>query len=72
MGLVSRLVRLAVIFGILTALSFITIPGALPRAITVIALSAISGLSALSLLIIVRVRRLQGHIRDGPAAGFLR
>jgi hypothetical protein len=63
MGLVSRLVRLAVIFGILTALSFITIPGALPRAITVIALSAISGLSALSLLIIVLVRGIRGRRR---------
>ena len=63
MGLVSRLVRLAVIFGILTALSFITIPGALPRATTVIVLSAISGLSALSLLIIVLVRGIRGRRR---------
>jgi len=63
MGLVSQLVRLSVMFGILAALSFMTIPGALPRATTVIVLSAISGLSALSLLIIVLVRGIRGRRR---------
>jgi hypothetical protein len=63
MGLVSRLVRLALMFGILAALSFVAIPMALPRAITVIALSAISGFSGLWLLGIVVVRGIRGRRR---------
>lgn len=63
MGLVNRLVRLAVICGVLAALSFITIPVAQPRAITVIALSAISGFSGLCLLAIVVVRGIRGRRR---------
>ncbi len=63
MGLVSRLVRLAVICGVLGALSFITIPATLPRAITVIALSAISGFSALCLFALVVVRGIRGRRR---------
>ncbi len=63
MGLVNRLARLALICGALAALSFITIPVALPRAITVIAVSAISGFPGLYLLAIVIVRDIRGQRR---------